>query len=176
MILIKDFLIKIKIFILIFLISLIYSCHDNYKECSDLTYGTEYIKITGVSKSDKNYFKYFCKTTEVFGIKIYATNKVDNEKMLHAASILAEYLDNDEDGLDDDGWPTENADYMATQRWNNILGEIVYGLKCAEYIKEDTYGMINTVPILTKPKYKDMNRSIERSFSLMGEHLFDLWD
>ena len=101
MILIKDFLIKtkkIKIFILIFLISLIYSCHDNYKECSDLTYGTEYIKITGVSKSDKNYFKYFCKTTEVFGIKIYATNKVDNEKMLHAASILAEYLDNDEDG------------------------------------------------------------------------------
>ena len=101
MILIKDFLIKIKkikIFILIFLISLIYSCHDNYKECSDLTYGTEYIKITGVSKSDKNYFKYFCKTTEVFGIKIYATNKVDNEKMLHAASILAQYLDNDEDG------------------------------------------------------------------------------
>ena len=65
---------------------------------------------------------------------------------------------------------------MATQRWSNILGEIIYGLKCAEYIKEDTYGMINTVPILTKPKYKDMNRSIERSFSLMGEHLFDLWD
>ena len=82
----------------------------------------------------------------------------------------------DEDGLDEDGWPTENADYMATQRWNNILGEIVYGLKCAEYIKEDTYGMINTVPMLTKPKYKKMTRSIERSFNLMGEHLFDLWD
>ena len=82
---------------ILFLFSIL-SCQDNYENCLDLEYGTEYIKITGVSKSEKNYFKYFCKTTEIFGIKIYATNKVDNEKMLHAASILAEYLDNDEDG------------------------------------------------------------------------------
>ena len=89
----------IKINYFMFLVFILFSCQeDNYKECADLTYGTDYIKITGVSESDKNYFKYFCKTTEIFGIKIYATNKVDNEKMLHAASILAEYLDNDEDG------------------------------------------------------------------------------
>ena len=88
-----------KINYFMFLIFILFSCQeDNYKECADLTYGTDYIKITGVSESDKNYFKYFCKTTEIFGIKIYATNKVDNEKVLHAASILAEYLDNDEDG------------------------------------------------------------------------------
>ena len=88
-----------KINYFMFLVFILFSCQeDNYKECADLTYGTDYIKITGVSESDKNYFKYFCKTTEIFGIKIYATNKVDNEKMLHAASILAEYLDNDEDG------------------------------------------------------------------------------
>jgi len=89
----------IKINYFMFLVFIFFSCkEDNYKECADLTYGTDYIQIKGVSESDKNYFKYFCKTTEVFGIKIYATNKVDNEKMLHAASILAEYLDNDEDG------------------------------------------------------------------------------
>jgi len=89
----------IKINYFMFLVFILFSCkEDNYKECADLTYGTDYIQITGVSESDKNYFKYFCKTTEVFGVKIYATNKVDNEKMLHAASILAEYLDNDEDG------------------------------------------------------------------------------
>ena len=89
----------IKINYFMFLVFILFSCkEDNYKECADLTYGTDYIQITGVSESDKNYFKYFCKTTEIFGIKIYATNKVDNEKMLHAASILAEYLDNDEDG------------------------------------------------------------------------------
>ena len=89
----------IKINYFMFLVFILFSCkEDNYKECADLTYGTDYIQIKGVSESDKNYFKYFCKTTEVFGVKIYATNKVDNEKMLHAASILAEYLDNDEDG------------------------------------------------------------------------------
>lgn len=80
---------------------IIFSCQDNYENCLDLEYGTEYIKITGVSKSERNYFKYFCKTTEVFGIKIYATEGVKNEKLLHAASIMAEYLDNDEDGLVD---------------------------------------------------------------------------
>ena len=89
----------IRINYFMFLVFILFSCQeDNYKECADLTYGTDYIQIRGVSESDKNYFKYFCKTTEVFGVKIYATNKVDNEKMLHAASILAEYLDNDEDG------------------------------------------------------------------------------
>ena len=98
----KDFLIKLNVMKLnffMFLILFFFSCQeDNYKECADLSYGTDYIQISGVSESDENYFKYFCKTTEVFGIKIYATNKVDNKKMLHAASILAEYLDNDEDG------------------------------------------------------------------------------
>jgi len=85
-------------FILLFFLL---SCQDNYENCLDLEYGTEFIKITGVSESDKNYFKYFCKTTEVFGIKIYATENVANEKVLHAASVLSEYLDNDEDGTAD---------------------------------------------------------------------------
>ena len=84
--------------LLILLILLITSCQDNYEKCLDLEYGSEYIKITGVSESDKNYFKYFCKTTDVFGIKIYATENVSNEKVFHAASIMAEYLDNNEDG------------------------------------------------------------------------------
>jgi hypothetical protein len=85
----------------LFILFLCFSCQDNYENCLDLEYGTEYIKITGVSESDKNYFKYFCKTTDIFGIKIYATENVENEKVLHAASILAEYLDNDEDGTVD---------------------------------------------------------------------------
>ena len=88
-----------NIFFIILFILL--SCQDNYENCLDLEYGTEFIKITGVSESDKNYFKYFCKTTEVFGIKIYATENVANEKVLHAASVLSEYLDNDEDGTAD---------------------------------------------------------------------------
>ena len=85
-------------FILLFILL---SCQDNYENCLGLEYGTEFIKISGVSESDKNYFKYFCKSTEVFGIKIYATENVTNEKVLHAASVLSEYLDNDEDGTAD---------------------------------------------------------------------------
>jgi hypothetical protein len=43
----------------------------------------------------------FTKQIDVFGIKVYATDNVADEKMLHAANMLAEYLDNDEDGVPD---------------------------------------------------------------------------
>lgn len=41
----------------------------------------------------------FTKQIDVYGIKVYATANVTDEKMLHAANMLAEYLDNDEDGV-----------------------------------------------------------------------------
>ena len=96
----KGYLINSRIYLFLAWI-MFSSCQDNYRNCLDLEYGTEYIQITGVGESDKNYFKYFCKKTDVFGIKVYATENVDNDKILHAASILAEYLDNDEDGIID---------------------------------------------------------------------------
>ncbi|MFB0556167.1 MAG: hypothetical protein ACETWQ_22925 [Phycisphaerae bacterium] len=43
----------------------------------------------------------FTKKIEVFGLHIYATNTTSDEKILHAASILAEYIDNNEDGIPD---------------------------------------------------------------------------
>jgi len=43
----------------------------------------------------------FTKQVEVFGLYIYATNTTGDDKLLHAAGILAEYIDNDEDGIPD---------------------------------------------------------------------------
>lgn len=43
----------------------------------------------------------FNKKVVVFGIDIYAVPAVDNAKLLHAANLMAQYLDNDEDGTPD---------------------------------------------------------------------------
>lgn len=47
--------------------------------------------------SESNY-----KKVVVFGIELYATSSLPDEKLLHAANIMAEYLDNNEDGVVDD--------------------------------------------------------------------------
>lgn len=41
------------------------------------------------------------KQTSVFGITILGTQSTSNSKMLHAANVMAEYLDNDENGVAD---------------------------------------------------------------------------
>src|SRR6056300_1249999 len=40
----------------------------------------------------------FTKSVEVFGLRVLATDSVPDIKVLHTANVLAEYLDNDENG------------------------------------------------------------------------------
>ena len=79
----------------------------------------------------------------------------------------------EEDGVGDDGNPTDHAVDLAGIRWRNTLGEILYGLKCAKFIKNDEWG---TLEPLGKGRNKKMTKSVKRSFNLIGEHLFSLWD
>jgi hypothetical protein len=44
----------------------------------------------------------FDKFIEVFGVYVVATDKAPMDKVMHTAGVLAQYLDNDEDGLPDD--------------------------------------------------------------------------
>jgi len=44
----------------------------------------------------------FTKYVNVFGLGVYAEEGISDEKVLHSAAVLAEYLDNNEDGTIDD--------------------------------------------------------------------------
>jgi hypothetical protein len=45
--------------------------------------------------------EYFPKSTSVFGTLIVGTAKTSDDSMLHAANVMAQYLDNNEDGIAD---------------------------------------------------------------------------
>ena len=74
------------------------------------------------------------------------------------------------DGVDKDGNSTDEAHRLAEQRWDNVLNEILYGLKCAKKIHEVDYNYKD------KDEGKKLKKSAERSFQLIGKHLFSLWD
>ncbi|MHC4178382.1 MAG: hypothetical protein ACYSWU_12795 [Planctomycetota bacterium] len=49
----------------------------------------------------EGFTRLFAKQVDVFGIKVYATKTTPQKKVLHAANVLAQYLDNDADGRPD---------------------------------------------------------------------------
>jgi len=74
------------------------------------------------------------------------------------------------DGVDKDGNPTDRASRLAEQRWDEVLDKIIYGLKCAKALQELDYDYKD------KNKTKLLNKRVEKTFTLIGKHLFTLWD
>ncbi len=60
--------------------------------------GSPELSIENIPEDTHPAFDVFSQYVDVFGIGIYASSDVSKEKVLHAASVMAEYLDNDEDG------------------------------------------------------------------------------
>ena len=51
---------------------------------------------------DETLGAFFSKSVDVFGVTIVASESTPDAKVLHAAHVMAQYLDNDEDGVVDD--------------------------------------------------------------------------
>jgi len=73
-------------------------------------------------------------------------------------------------GVDESGNPTDVAQVLADKRYDELLDKIIYGLKCAKAIQDLDYNYKNN------KKAKQMMKSVEKSFQLIGKHLFCLWD
>ena len=73
----------------------------------------------------------FNRKVVVFGIDIYAVAQVEDVKLLHAANVMAQYLDNDEDGVIDDqavvDKMVENKAFMVMWKNENDLNEFPSG-------------------------------------------------
>jgi hypothetical protein len=60
------------------------------------------LELTAVPKNAPQGFSHiFAKHVDVFGVKVYATADTPDAKVMHAANVLAQYLDNDADGKPD---------------------------------------------------------------------------
>lgn len=112
---------KILLITLIVSASVVSSCMKS----KDINPGND-PNFTIVENKDDGFSK-FNRKVVVFDIDIYAVPKVDDSKLLHAANVMAQYLDNDEDGAPDN---QEVVDMMISQgayivMWNkriNLLG------------------------------------------------------
>jgi hypothetical protein len=104
-----------------------------FQSCKEDTKATELINagndpnFTIVAHSD-NGFLSFNRKVVVFGIDIYAVSSVEDTKLLHAANVMAQYLDNDEDGTVDDQLVLdkmlENKVFMVMWKNENDLDNI----------------------------------------------------
>ena len=83
---------------------LLVSCMKAPKTPETCTYNEvseNYFGIQNNADSPGRGYNVFCKKVGVFGLWVYGTCEVNDDELLHAANILAQYLDNDEDGLVD---------------------------------------------------------------------------
>lgn len=102
------------------------------------------------SNAPQGFSQLFSKHVEVLGAAhVYASSSTQHSKILHAANVLAQYLDNNEDGVADDPallanlqsrhaslvmWPTESAfensgaeDIIPDSVWDTVLIQLQFG-------------------------------------------------
>ncbi len=71
-------------------------------EAFEEQFGDANLSIESIPEWADPAFEIFSQYVDVFGVGIYATGDIPENKVLHAAGVMAQYLDNDEDGHPDD--------------------------------------------------------------------------
>ena len=71
------------------------------QEVSELA-GDANLSIESIPEYADPAFEVFSQYIDVFGVGIYATSDISEDKVFHAAAVMAQYLDNDQDGTPDD--------------------------------------------------------------------------
>ena len=77
-------------------------CGESENETSVQTTNSSIFTIQENPHVNQSGMACFTKYVEVFGLGVYAESGLSDEQVLHAADVLAELLDNDEDGVADD--------------------------------------------------------------------------
>ncbi len=90
----------------------------------------------------------YAKSDSVFGVKIYATKNVPDEKFNHAKAVLAEYLDNDEDGVADN---PEVVEAMVNAKAKMIISK--------DDKESQTVMLLNMITVLRSGKVQDLYAS-----------------
>ena len=63
--------------------------------------GQTNLRITATGKTPLGFARVFSKKIDVFDLSVFATRSTPDSKLLHAANVLAQYLDNDANGIAD---------------------------------------------------------------------------
>jgi len=137
------------LFLIVITLLLSFSCRKSPKSpisCDFSNATNDFFTIVDNSDSPDRAFNIFCKKVNVFGVVVYATPGVLDVELLHCANILAQYLDNDEDGTVDNQLVldkmVENMACMTMfakersvqqRRFSNSLND-------ANFIAQDLYG------------------------------------
>ena len=139
------------LYYLSFFIILLSGCSKapkNPVSCDFYNSTSDYFTIINNDDSPQRAFNVFCKKVNVFGIVIYATENVFDKDLLHAANIMAQYLDNNEDSIVDNqlvlGKMVENQSSMVlfgTENSKNQRSAFNSARKIEDQYKlQDLYG------------------------------------
>ena len=98
----------------------------------------------------------FTKHVEVFGLRVLATSTVPDEKVLHTANVLAEYLDNDENG-------TVDQPEVLTKLLGSSNSEIATMVLFASENEQESYDNY----------FANLMRVLERTQNLFADEIFE---